>query len=123
MVKLLIERIKCMGKIPLCNGRADRAFHIGSFCFPLCWRCTSLIFTIIFCMVFSFILLGDKYCDTNFKLLILGSILIIPTGIDGIVQYRFGIESNNRRRIILGIISGIGLWIWCSFISKTLGIW
>ena len=41
--------------------------------------------------------------------MIFASILLIPTVIDGLTQF-FGIqESNNVRRFITGILSGLGL--------------
>lgn len=43
--------------------------------------------------------------------MIFASILLIPTVIDGLTQF-FGIqESNNVRRFIIGILSGLGLGI------------
>ncbi len=43
--------------------------------------------------------------------MIFASILLIPTVIDGLTQF-FGIqESNNVRRFITGILSGLGLGI------------
>ena len=40
---MIFERIKNeFGKAPLCNGRPERAPHLGTFVFPLCWRCTGV---------------------------------------------------------------------------------
>lgn len=49
---------------------------------------------------------------------IYAGILILPTFIDGIVQYVFHIESTNIRRVILGCISGAGLWILASWMDE-----
>lgn len=34
--------------------------------------------------------------------------MIAPTGLDGLVEYLLGIESNNPRRLITGLLAGVG---------------
>lgn len=87
------------GKYPLCNGKLHRGIVIGSFCFPLCARCTAIISSLVF-----------YYCIVPFQPnIILSLFLIIPTLIDGLLQYGFHIESTNFRRISFGLPSGIGI--------------
>ena len=45
-----------------------------------------------------------------------GILLTIPTTINGIKQYYWGTESTNKKRILTGILCGIGLY----FIIQTL---
>lgn len=52
------------------------------------------------------------FSQTNLELIwkILAAILLIlPTAIDGVLQYFFDIESNNTRRIWSGLLAGVGL--------------
>lgn len=89
------------GRVPLCNHRADRGIFIHGFCLPLCARCTGIfagavIGTIV--IAFSGIHLS----------VVPGILLILPTAIDGAVEYLAGTESNNPRRLTTGFLAGIG---------------
>lgn len=110
--QVMIDKV---GKVPLCNGRADRAPHIFGKCFILCWRCTSLIFSILLCSCLCYIFTGEMNCDIHKYGLAFAVILVIPTFVDGIAQYVFGVESTNVRRFLLGFISGVGLWMLASW--------
>lgn len=112
--QLMAERF---GKAPLCNGRADRAPHIFGKCFILCWRCTSLIFTVLLCSFLCWLFMGSMYAELEIHEILYALILIYPTAVDGILQYFFQIESTNARRIIFGFISGIGLWMFASWVK------
>lgn len=101
-----------IGKKPLCNRRADRAPHVFGYCFVLCWRCTALISTILLCSLISWMVIGTRYANcVGWRYFLFGSALVLPTLWDGLRQYLFYKESTNQRRCILGIISGIGLWL------------
>lgn len=105
----LMTRVKNIGKKPICNLKECRAPRIGSFVFPLCWRCTSIIFTMLLTAAYGSAL---DFSQTNLELIwkILAAILLIlPTAIDGVLQYFFDIESNNTRRIWSGLLAGVGL--------------
>ncbi len=99
--------VRKFGETPLCNGRPERAPHIGSFCFPLCWRCTSIIAGYSVCywtkpvFLSSHIILG----------LIISIGLIIPCAYDGVRQVLSDYESSNPLRIITGLLAGIGMSI------------
>lgn len=113
-----------IGKMPLCNRRPDRAPHVCGYCFFLCWRCTALISTILFCSLISWIVAGNRYANCmGWGYFLMGSSLILPTLWDGLRQYLFHKESTNRRRCILGIISGIGLWLVSSVAHHVLVVW
>lgn len=43
MWRFIKEFLGKVGKVPLCNERADRAPCFLGKCFILCWRCTSII--------------------------------------------------------------------------------
>lgn len=100
----LIRYIKeNFGKNPFCNEKPDAAPHIGKFCFPVCWRCFALIISILATYLVAHVLLNIVF------LLWISILMICPTVIDGIAQYIFGILSNNPRRCLTGIISGVGI--------------
>ena len=100
---MIIERIKNeFGKAPLCNGRPERAPHIGSFCFPLCWRCTGLF---IGCIIATIIKLSVEI-ESNIMIVVITS---LPMLIDWSLQRVRIKESTNFRRFTTGLISAIGL--------------
>lgn len=116
IIKLTIRKI---GKEPLCNGKADRAPHIFGKCFILCWRCTSLIVSILLCCCICYCFTGNMYITLEVDDMGYIVILILPTLVDGILQYVFNIDSTNLRRILLGGISGIGLWMLASWMDRV----
>ena len=85
---------------PLCNKKPDRAPHIFGHTFILCWRCTGLLVGAI---------LGYILLAITQPIGISGMSFIIPVGIDGIMQYKFGIMSNNYRRFVTGFIAGLSV--------------
>ncbi len=92
------RRINAIGRLPLCNLRAERSPRLGKYCFVLCWRCTSLSVGIIVSQAISLNI--PKY---------VAIIAIAICGIDGVLQYAFKIESNNYRRSVTGFIAGAGI--------------
>ena len=94
-----------LGKMPLCNLKVERGFYIGSFCFPLCVRCTAIIIGILVPVIINIFTRKKQKA----RILYLWFIFIIPCLIDGLLQYLFFIESTNIRRLIFGLLSGIGI--------------
>lgn len=97
----LTYRLLSIGRRPICNLHYDRAPHWRGICFPLCWRCTSIIISFEvshYMLAFS----------VNVNLLP-ALFLCLPMTIDGIGQYFFHKESTNMRRIWTGVLAGIGL--------------
>jgi uncharacterized membrane protein len=100
----MIERLLNIGRLPVCNQKPQRAPHLFNFCFPLCWRCSSILFALI---AFRYVL---KCLDMRPGMLT-GMLLLIPCAVDGTLQYYFYIESSNARRIMTGLLAGMGLTI------------
>lgn len=94
-----------IGREPLCNHRPDRGLYIRGFCLPLCARCTGILAGAIAASTVRQVL--DIH-EAGLLPLILSLVMIAPTGIDGLVEYGFGIESNNPRRLVTGLIAGAG---------------
>lgn len=92
---------KFLGIAFMCHQRPDRSFFIRGKQFPLCARCTGILIG-YFLGIFTAICTGcSNYC---FYL-----ILLLPMVIDGVLQLKFKKESNNIRRVITGILGGIGI--------------
>lgn len=99
-IKLLLARLALFGKVPLCNGIASRAMHLGDFCFPLCYRC--MMFIICFLLTLKF---GKKHqCPW-----IILFLCLLPMIIDGWMQTFYGIESYNLRRMLTGGLFGFAI--------------
>lgn len=99
-----------IGKVPLCNRNSNSAPHIGNFVFLFCWRCTSMYISFIISML-VFNLTNLKKALSKIRIIYIIPIILIfilPLIIDGSLQYFFFIESTNLRRIITGILFGIG---------------
>jgi uncharacterized membrane protein len=96
LIMIFVQRIKLFGRLPLCNMHYERAPHLGHFCFPLCWRCSSILMGIIIGKLVHF--------DIN---IYYACLLQIPIIIDGYLQYKHVIVSTNIRRIVTGFLSGL----------------
>ena len=105
LIKFIIERLSHFGEIPLCNGIASRALHIGGFCFPLCYRCTFILIFFAICMVIFY----RRQVRMPYMLIV---ICMIPMIVDGSIQTFFAVISTNLKRAITGGLFGIGLAAW-----------
>lgn len=94
-------------KIVLCHRNPQRTFKIFGIYFPVCSRCTGIYLGIFFYMIL-FYLFPVRY---NLSTIIISTLLIIPTFIDGLSQLYLQRESNNLIRFSTGLIGGIGLGI------------
>ena len=100
MIREIIKRLLLLGKIPLCNGIADRAPNILGICFPLCYRCTFVIISFFI----TLFLIYKKEISIKYIWL-----LLLPLIIDGCLQTFLMIESHNIRRSITGMLFGIAM--------------
>lgn len=110
MFEIILERLLHIGKVPICNGIASRALHIGNFCFILCYRCSGVVLGIILSL----------YYLSRCKLKIKYILLIIPMIIDGFLQLLTPYISNNFLRLITGILFGIGIGHGIAYISNKI---
>ena len=85
----------------MCHQRSDRSFYIKGKKLPLCARCTGMLIGYFLGIITAIILECNYYIQLT--------MLIIPMIIDGIVQQWFGIESNNVRRLVTGMLGGIAI--------------
>lgn len=111
IINIIVERLLKIGKIPICNGISSRAFHIGEFCFLLCYRCT---FVVLFFFISLFV--TNKLKKTYPTVLMVA--IMIPMVIDGGLQKFFGILSTNMRRSLTGALFGIGMGYWIGQLNR-----
>ncbi len=114
MIKIKAIKIKGANlHFSFCHQKPERSFFWKGKQFPLCSRCTGINigYLILPFFIFGFI-----------KIPLLWSVLLLlPTYIDGVVQAYFNIESNNTRRFITGLMSGIGTMSLVSIIGIYIG--
>ena len=93
------------GEIPLnftlsCHGIPERCFVFRGEPMRICARCLGS--TIGHCITIPLVLLGAVppwYWSIPF---------IVPVAVDGLAQNKFGIMSNNPRRLVTGLLGGFG---------------
>ena len=85
----------------MCHQLPERSFHIKGWQFPLCARCTGILFGYIVGIIVA--------CITDCSNSLWYLLFIIPMTVDGIIQLKLKIESNNIRRLITGLLGGIGI--------------
>lgn len=84
----------------MCHRLPERSFFIRGKQFPLCARCTGIFIGYIVGILYAFTFGSLK--------LLFALLLLIPLIIDGMVQFRTNYVSTNIRRLITGILAGIG---------------
>ena len=86
------QRIKNIGRAPICNCKPETAPTIGGKCFLLCYRCTSIIVGGLLADIYNhFFRIG-----LDFRTAIIALFCVIPCFVDG---------------LITGLIAGTGLFI------------
>jgi uncharacterized membrane protein len=97
-----------------CHQNPKRTLSIKGHYFPVCARCTGFYISIFVYTIFAMCFSMNYTLSTT----ILGFLLLIPCGIDGISQLFELIESNNILRLITGLLGGLGLWWWRSYFNQ-----
>ncbi len=110
------------GKIPFCNQNVDRAIIINGFVFPLCARCTFMVFFYVMSLSLSNISCLKKIIVKTHPLILIILIvfLMLPLAIDGIRVYFTSYEGKNITRMITGALFGIGCGILTQFLIYIL---
>ncbi|WP_347529071.1 DUF2085 domain-containing protein [Mucilaginibacter sp. CAU 1740] len=94
-----------------CHKMPERSFFWKGRQFPVCARCTGLYIGYSFFPLFNFELI---YLNSFIALL-----LVLPTVADGCLQAWYQLPSTNPRRLVTGIIAGVGLMA----IIVNIGTW
>ncbi len=97
----LWQRAMELGAASGCHQRADRSFFLGDYQFPVCARCTGVFLG----QSVSFVLLLFR------KRVSVGAAcgLLLVMGADWFAQHIGLCESTNLRRLMTGIMGGIGI--------------
>lgn len=85
-----------------CHQKPERSFFLKGYQFPVCARCTGLLFGFIAGIIGFWWILNSVR---------LAMICCIPLIIDGITQYLGWRESNQILRVVTGILGGFGISI------------
>ena len=100
MKNILCQRLMAIGKYSGCHQMLTRSFCIKGYQFPICARCTGVLFgNITAYVVFLIYTLPLQFC-------IMGCAVMF---IDWLVQYYDIRESTNIRRLFTGVIGGYAL--------------
>ena len=92
-----------IGAITGCHQRYDRSLIINNYQFPLCARCTGLLFgQLIGLIIFRIFLSIEIY-----YLLVIFLFFLLILGIDGFGQLKNKWISNNKRRFITGFLCSL----------------
>ena len=81
-----------------CHQLPTRSFFYHGYQFPVCARCTGIIFGYLFGVVLIIFNI-----NVPFYILLL---CMVPCAIDGTIQFFTNYESNNFRRLITGFFGG-----------------
>ena len=112
--KRKINRIK----FAFCHRRTDRTLKFKGIYFPVCARCTGIYAGIVcILLIFKFI-----YFTFDIRILLIASIMILPTAIDGITQLLKLRESTNFIRFVTGFFCGIGYAIFVLSFFKVVSL-
>lgn len=87
-----------IGRLFGCHQMPARSFSIGSYQFPLCARCTGILAGHLVSLPLWRRLPGIKT----------GLMLLLPMALDGSTQLLSLQTSTNGRRLITGILGGVG---------------
>ena len=95
MYQLLMK----LGSLSGCHQMPERSFFFKGYQFPLCARCTGILIGEVLAVPLWFL----------FPIPWKGALLLIaPMAYDGILQYGLSIMSNNRNRLVTGLLAGYG---------------
>lgn len=81
-----------------CHQRKDRSFYYRGFQFPICARCTGILFGFLLSPFLAMSFAPPVWMYV---------LLLLPLLIDGMIQKFSVYESNNPTRLITGIFFGI----------------
>lgn len=88
-----------------CHQRRDRSFHIRSHQLPICARCTGVLIG----QTLTVIILAFGIRLPLAVAIPISVLCMLVTFIDWFIQFKWHIESNNVRRLVTGVLGGIGL--------------
>lgn len=100
-------------KFSFCHRMPERSFFWRGRQFPVCARCTGIHIGYLAYPLFLFEIFSLNIWVTL--------ALMLPTYLDGLVQAFLKLESNNLRRVVTGVLAGIGVVSLISIIGTMIG--
>ena len=97
--KAWIKAMKLCRKFSGCHQMPERSFFIGDYQVPLCARCTGIVIGHMIGMIVA------AFREVPMVTLLAA----IPLMLDGTIQKFTSYESNNKRRVITGILYGFSV--------------
>jgi len=101
--RLWLSSMRLCRKYCGCHQMEARSFTVRGYQFPLCARCTGIAIGHIIGLILG--------CAADVSLWI--ALLMLPLALDGGIQYLTAYESNNRRRLVTGILYGAAFMSLC----------
>jgi uncharacterized membrane protein len=93
-------RLMNAGAIYGCHQKPERSFFIKDYQFPVCARCTGILF------IKPLVWMVNCKAKVPLGICIL---MLVPMEIDGAMQCLLNVESNNKRRFITGLLGGFAI--------------
>lgn len=84
-----------------CHQIHERSFSFYNYQFPLCARCTGILFGYFLALILLIVNVKVKFYICLF--------MTVPLVVDGTLQYFLKVMSNNIRRFITGILFGFAI--------------
>ncbi|HJR52806.1 MAG TPA: DUF2085 domain-containing protein, partial [Gemmatimonadota bacterium] len=86
-----------------CHGNPDRCLAVRGRRSPICARCLGLLagYPLAVAALFAF---GPPSPERA----LFGALLLVPAGLDGGIQALSGYRSTSARRLVTGVLAGVG---------------
>lgn len=92
---------KFLGFMFACHRLPERSFFFRGRQFPICARCTGILFGYFVGLIYAFIFGSIP--------LYIAFLLMLPLVVDGGIQYLGYLQSTNIRRFTTGILAGVSV--------------
>nr|WP_319372383.1 DUF2085 domain-containing protein [uncultured Methanobacterium sp.] len=97
----------------ICHRIPERTFNIQGKYFPVCARCTGFYIGAFSYFIYAYFF----YVEYTVFLTILAILMIVPAFLDGFTQVMGTRISNNKLRLLTGLLGGVGLAIFLKTIK------
>ncbi|MBI4813709.1 MAG: DUF2085 domain-containing protein [Methanobacterium sp.] len=91
----------------ICHRIPQRTFKIRGKYFPVCARCTGFYIGAFSYFIGAYFV----YVEYTLYLIFMAFLMIIPAFLDGFTQLLGSRESDNKLRLLTGLVGGVGLAI------------
>lgn len=91
----------------ICHRIPERTFNIRGIYFPVCARCTGFYIGAFIYFIYAYFF----YVEYTVYLITLAILMIVPAFLDGFTQLLGTRISNNKLRLLTGLLGGLGLAI------------